>query len=136
MADVSPCYCYQALSQQMGTILVECTQRNLDDLKAAEILDAFLNTPGVSPVSAVYFSHNQLTRVPKQISQFHPQLQTVFLDQNEITAVDLANTFHFTSATGQSYLNLFGNQLTTISAGAFKGDDLTIHLKYVVRVDN
>ena len=134
MAAVSPCYCYQALSQQMGTILVECTQRNLDDLKAAEILDAFLNTPGVSPVSAVYLSHNQLTRVPKQISQFHPQLQTVFLDQNEIIAVDLANTFHFTSATGQSYLNLYGNQLTTISAGAFKGDDLTILTQFEMNI--
>ena len=64
--------------------------------------------------------NNKLTRVPDQIKSL-PQLEIVYLHDNEITSID-AGAFNHPNGTSPLFdLYLMNNQLTTISPGAFKG---------------
>lgn len=80
LVDYAPyCRCYECDYTQfnyckdesnLGTIFLDCYPSNLfflDDAKAAKILDAFINTPGVSPLGWVNMIGSVLTRVPDQI---------------------------------------------------------------------
>ena len=88
----SPCDCTEWMGT--GTIRLSCSAINLTDSKAAESLQLFLTTPGVSPFGILKLDRNQLTRFPDQINQF-PQLVRVQLDNNNITSSDLAGAFKF-----------------------------------------
>jgi Leucine-rich repeat (LRR) protein len=114
----SPCECTEWTGT--GTIRLSCFARNLTDSKATEILQVFLTTPEVSPVGILKLDRNLLTRIPDEIHQF-PQLVRVQLDSNNITSIDTAGTFKFTSTAPLQLLMLYNTQLTTIAPGAFQG---------------
>ena len=101
-ADYAPCDC----EERNGTITLTCDMRNLNDSQVSDILDAFLTTPGVSPVGDLNLYQNRLTRVPTQI-KFFDQLKRVTLQENSITSVE-SGAFNATFPGGQnSSLNYF-----------------------------
>ena len=114
----SPCDCSEWTGT--GTIRLSCFAANLTDSKTAEILQVFLTTPGVSPLSILKLDRNQLTRIPDQINQF-PQLVRVQLDSNNITSIDSAGAFKFNGTAPLQLLMLYNTQLTNIAPGAFQG---------------
>ena len=119
-ADYAPCECSE-YSYQPGTIFLGCSSKQLTDSRASEILDAFLTTPGVSPLVYLDLQYSQLTRVLSQIKSF-PQLERVYIVFNSITSVDYNKAFNFTEgAYPLDGLTLHVNQLTTIAPGSFKG---------------
>lgn len=81
------------------------------------ILDAFLTTSNVSPVSLLNLFGNSLTRVPPQLSRF-THLNEVSLAHNNITFLQ-SGGFEF--ATPLGWLFLHNNQITTIEEGALTG---------------
>ena len=97
----TPCTCTELTTTPgtNGTIYLYCYNKGLLDWKVSEILDAFLTTPGVSPIGKLDLEKNQLTYVPSQIN-FFTQLST---------------------------LSLSNNFMTTISPGSFKGILYVIH---------
>ena len=116
----SPCTCYE-YGNQPGTIYLYCGEKNLNDSRASEILDAFLTTPGVSPLGNVCFSSNQLTRVPHQLHLF-PQLDFVWLNDNNISTPIQSGAFNFNVKDAPvKNLDLQRSQLTSIAPGAFQG---------------
>ena len=120
-ADViEPCNCTE-YPNKPDIAFLECPSRNVNDLRASEILDAFLTTPGVSPFVGFNLWGNRLTRVPDQTKLFD-QLIYVFLNNgNSITSIELG-TFNFPDAANPlQWLWLQDNQVTTIAPGAFKG---------------
>ena len=63
----------------------------------SDILDAFLTTPGVSPVAFLSLEYGKLlTRVPSEVRLFN-QLDWVFLSDNNITSID-SGAFNFPDA--------------------------------------
>jgi Leucine-rich repeat (LRR) protein len=86
---------------------------------ASDILDAFLNTPGVSPLGGVDFSASQLTRIPHQIKYFS-QLNYLNLAFNSLQSIE---TDDF-SGTQKTLKNLWfqNNQIDTIAPFAFKSE--------------
>ena len=127
-ADYAPCDCRE---ERNGTIYLDCGMRNLNNSQVSDILDAFLTTPGVSPVGDLNLYQNRLTRVPTQI-KFFDQLRQVSLQENSITSVE-SGAFNATFPGGQNSsfnyflpnlnLELVWNQITTIAPGAFKGQN-------------
>ena len=113
----APCSCSVDSTGNGTTVRVGCSFNFLGDVRVSEILDAFLTTPSVSPVSYLTLNWNLLTRVPLQISQF-THLETVLLDQNFIISLP-KNAFNFTRP--PRYLWLNNNRLNAIEAGAFQG---------------
>ena len=89
--NVSPCLCMH--NEEDDTAFLFCEERNLNDDKASKILDAFVNTPGVSPLGMVLFSSNHLTRIPDQLRLFN-KLSNVELNNNRIGSID-PGTFVF-----------------------------------------
>ena len=117
-SDYSPCDCREpTLVIDQGTIVLDCSRRNLDDSAVSKILDTFLNTIGVSPLGYATFTGNRLTKVPDQIRQF-PQLFAVALDYNNIQSIP-TGAFNFVRTLKYLYLSV--NQMTTIAPGAFGG---------------
>ena len=118
-AAYEPCDCSEA-SSKPGTVILTCD--NLNDSKVSDILDAFLTTPGVSPLGDLNLSNNQLTRVPSQIKLFD-KLEWVDLLINSITSIE-SGAFNFPNAANPiRYLHLDDNQLTTIASGTFSFPD-------------
>ena len=67
-AAYSPCECIENNSaERPGTIALDCLFKSLVDSKISEILDAFLTTPGISPLVRLELGGNQLTFIPDQI---------------------------------------------------------------------
>ena len=116
-ADYTPCTCNDYGD---GTIDLNCNVRNLNDVRASRILSAFLLTPGVSPVTALYLFSNQLTKIPGEIAHFN-QLRYLSFGSNQITSVT-SGAFNFSATTVKS-LWLYGNQLTSIDAGVLEGKE-------------
>ena len=113
----APCDC---MDYNPGIYLL-CFNRNLTDSKVSAILDAFLTTPGVSPVDYLDLSGNLLTRVPNQIKSF-THLGVVHLKKNAITSIE-SGDFDFQSTVNPlQNLILENNQITTIAPGAFKSN--------------
>ena len=99
---------------------------NLTDSQVSDILDAYLSSPGVSPVGYLYLSNNRLlTRVPVQVKSF-TQLEEAYLYDNSITSIESGAFSAPDDANPLYLLELYGNQLTTIEPGAFKGVHLII----------
>ena len=115
----SPCTCYE-YSNIPDTIYLYCGEKNLDDLKVSQILDAFLTTPGVSTLGNLCLIGNRLTRVPSQVHLF-PQLDYVWLNDNNISSSIQSGAFTFNKETPVRNLDLQFNQLITIAPGAFQG---------------
>ena len=119
-ANYAPCDCAENSSLKPGTIILNCASRNLNDTRVSDILDAFLTTPGVSPVTFIFFPNNQLTYVPSQMKRF-TQLGEIYFSQNPIASIN-ANDFNFAgSANSFSFLDLSRTRLTFIAPGAFQG---------------
>ena len=120
---ILPCTCSQYTT---NTTTLNCNSLNLIDSQASEILDAYLSSPGVSPVGQLYLSNNRLlTRVPVQVKSFN-QLRLAYLYSNAITSIESSAFNASDAANPLQYLELYGNQLTTIEPGAFKGFHLII----------
>ena len=83
---IAPCKCERSRVDYETTSLF-CEGLNLDDAKASRILDSFLRTPNVSPLSMVVLSKNQLTRVPDQLRLFN-RLRSVDLSKNYIKSIE------------------------------------------------
>jgi len=117
----SPCKCVEtAFVREIykpGTIYLQCYERNLSDLRLSDILDAFLTTPGVSPVGKLGLSFNQLTKVPKQIKLL-PQVVAVDLKGNNISSIE-SGAFNFTTL---QFLEMQKSQVVNIAPGAFQGN--------------
>ena len=116
---ISPCDCGQSQFNTNTTYLF-CNSRNLTDSQVSAILDAYLNTPNVSPVRQLELQYNRLTRVPDQMKSF-TQLEYAYLFSNSITSIE-SGAFNLADDVNPlQYLHLDFNQLTTIAPGAFKG---------------
>ena len=113
----APCRCTEDLPTNVGGIKLNCFDRNLSGLNASDILDAFLTTPDISPLSTLDLSFNQLISIPSQIRSF-PHLQSVYIIHNSIESIAFGD-FNITGR--DTTLNFFNNQLTTIAPGAFAG---------------
>jgi len=115
----APCSCGldSSVIGMEETIAIECFDHFLGDARISDILDSFLNTPSVSPVSTVALYRNLLTRVPHQIFNF-TQLDSVLLDHNSIRTIT-KNSFNFTRSPRYVWLN--NNQMTSMEPDAFQG---------------
>ena len=112
--DYFPCRCVDYGS---ASVYLFCDRQNMRDDKISQILQAYLATPGVSPLSFLQLQYNQLSRVPQEIHLF-PQLNYVNLEYNNIENVQTA-AFNFTATLYQLYLS--SNPLVTIEPDAFAG---------------
>ena len=123
-ADYAPCGCRE-YSKTPGTIYLNCQSQKLTDSQMSDILDAFLTTPGVSPVAFLSLEYGKLlTRVPSEVRLFN-QLDWVFLSDNNITSID-SGAFNFPDAANPlGNLDLAYNKITTIAPGAFKGQSFS-----------
>ena len=120
---ISPCTCAEA--QTANTTFVFCASNNLNDPQASDILDAYLKTPGVSPMGQILLSGNLLTHVPVQMKSF-TQLEFAFFGLNSISSIESGAFNLADDANPLQYLDLHTNQLTTIAPGAFKGSNFII----------
>ena len=120
-----PCGCSVDDAGDGTTVSLSCSFNFLGDVRVSEILDVFLTSPSVSPVSKMSLNRNLLTRVPLQISQF-THLETVLLDQNFIISIPY-NAFNFTRP--PRYLWLNNNRINAFEAGAFQGNAKIILIK-------
>jgi len=102
---------------EYGTLILECSRCNLTDSEVSDILDAFLSTPGVSPLLILNLSGNQLTRVPSQMQLF-TELVVIEFQNNAIPSIE-SGTFNSNDDNWSLYLD--SNQLTTIAPSAFRG---------------
>ena len=128
-ADYVPCSCTEESS---GAIYVNCNNRNMTDSMASSVLQAFLNTIGISPVFYLDFAYNQLTKVPDEVRLFD-KIQNVNLHWNKIQSIP-SNAFLF-SKSFRNHLTLQNNQIRAIRAGAFQGIlDLIRFIKWAFRV--
>jgi hypothetical protein len=116
-AVYEPCSCSESTST--GAIKLNCFNKNLGDAQVNELLDAFLATPGVSPLLNLDLTTNKLTRVPDQIRLF-PEFNYISLSSNNITSPVGKCSFNFTDGTVVRYLSLSNNKVTTIAPGAFQ----------------
>jgi hypothetical protein len=113
--DYAPCGCTEESS---GAIYVNCNTRSMTDSMASSVLQAFLNTPGVSPVFYLDFAYNHLTKVPDEFRLFD-QIHNVNLRWNKIHSIP-SKAFLF-SKSFRNHLTLENNQISAIGAGAFQG---------------
>jgi hypothetical protein len=119
LTSISPCICAENGGNR-GTIFLLCTNSNLTDDRASEILDIFLTSSRVSPVSILEMASTLMTRVPDQIQQF-TQVTGIDLDFNHITAVE-AGSFNFTDGVNNlQFLNMADMHLETIAPATFQG---------------
>ena len=87
-ADYTPCGCREYSKTPSIQKHLNCQSKKLTDYQMSDILDAFLTTPGVSPVAFLSLEYGKLlTRVPSQVRLFN-QLKWVFLNDNNITSID------------------------------------------------
>ena len=119
--DYAPCTCNNnTLTNNPGTIYLDCFNKpslNLTDARASEILNAFLTTPGVTPLGAIDMWNNLLTVVPSQIPLF-PEVNYVDVGQN---VIPLIKTGAFNFVKTLTFLYISDCQLNTIEPGAFGG---------------
>ena len=91
---IEPCGCSE---YDMGTIKLDCSIRKLNDSRVSYVLDAFLTTPGISPVGFLDLWVNQITRIPNQIKSFR-HLTSFNLQYNpSITSIE-SGAFNFPDA--------------------------------------
>lgn len=112
--DYFPCKC---LDYNDGTAYLFCDRQNMQDAKISQILQAYLATANVSPLSFLQLQYNQLSRVPAEIHLF-PALNYVNLEYNNIENVQ-TGAFNFTALLYQ--LHLSSNPLLAIQTDAFQG---------------
>ena len=117
-----PCGCVADSAGDGNTIALECHDHLLGDARVSEILDVFLTTPSISPVSSLSLFRNLLTRVPDQIVKF-TQLDSIILDHNSIHTI-AKNSFNFIRS--PRYVWLSNNQMTSIEKDSFQGNIITI----------
>ena len=116
---ISPCTCSEYTT---NTTTLNCYSHGLIDSQASDILDAYLSSPGVSPVVVLTLAFNFLSRVPDQVKSF-TQLQNAYLNSNAITSIESGAFNASNAANPLKELSLSYNQLTTIAPGAFKGSN-------------
>ena len=116
---LEPCKCHVFGSgdKKEGTLWFDCIELNLGDEKISQVLDAFISTPGVSPLRELYLYKNNLTRIPDQVRHF-TELDHVFLESNEIKTIE-KGSLNFTRTLYLFTLN--DNKMITIEPGAFSG---------------
>ena len=118
-AKLEPCKChvFDIGEKNEGTLKLDCSQSFLSDEQMSQVLDAFISSPGVSPLRELYLYKNNLTRIPDQIRHF-TELDRVILNSNQIQLIK-NGSFNFTRTLGLFSLN--NNTLMTIESGAFDG---------------
>ena len=128
-AKLEPCKCHVFGSGETneGTLWFECDELYLGDEKISQVLDAFISTPGVSPLRELYLYKNNLTRIPDQIRHF-TELDRVTLESNEIKTIE-KGSLNFTRTLGLFKLN--DNKMITIESGAFDGTTVQNYSDFV-----
>lgn len=114
---ILPCQCSEDPFGGGGTSQLHCYRRNVEDQTLSDILDVFLTTPLLSPLTRLDAFRKRLTKIPEQLTRF-PRLDSVQLDNNDIHHIS-SGAFNF--KVDMFILNLHGNQLATIEPGAFQG---------------
>ena len=114
----APCACQIDPYGDGTSIRLNCNNQQLDDSQTSDMLDAFLTTPGISPLSWFNYPSNRLTKVPIQLP-FFPLLDFVDLGRSSISSVPYG-AFNFSKTLNILYLN--ENGLDSIEPGAFQGD--------------
>jgi hypothetical protein len=116
---ILPCQCTEDPFGGGGTTQLRCYRLNVEDETISGVLDVYLTTPLLSPLSRLDAFRKRLTKVPDQLPRF-PRLNSVQLHRNNIHHIP-SGAFNFNS--DLFILNLSFNELTTIESGAFQGDE-------------
>ena len=127
---LEPCKCHvfdRGDTKKGGTLWFDCTELYLGDEKISQVLDAFISTPGVSPLRELYLYKNNLTRIPDQVRHF-TELDRVDLGSNEIKTIE-KGSLNFTRTLGLFTLN--DNKMITIESGAFDGTTVQNYSDFV-----
>ena len=122
-SDYFPCKCEPEIFFSNGTLLeLNCRDKNINDSRISEILDAFLLTPEVTSLSILNLGSNQLTRVPDQVRRFD-RLESIYLEKNIINSVHSgAFVFPIESQIQQKVeIRLNQNEISQVEPGAFQG---------------
>ncbi len=125
---ILPCQCSEDPFGGNETSQLRCYRRNLEDQTISDILDVFLTTPLLSPLTRLDAFRKRLTKIPEQLPRF-PRLDSVQLHENDIHHIS-SGAFNFRA--DMFILNLRYNQLTTIEPGAFQGIYLHNRIMYTI----
>ena len=106
-----------------GTIwLKNCGgDEKLGDAKTSELLQWFITNSDISPLRWLNLAYNQLTRIPKELSQLK-HLKSVYFHHNAIRTLK-ANDLNFSQTIEEIYLT--DNSLINIEPGAFNGETIS-----------
>lgn len=117
---IAPCGCALGWS---GGIDLDCSDLYLGDAKISELLDIYLTTPGLDPLTSLYLSSNNLTYIPHQLKLF-PKLEHMDIDDNNYRAIE-KNSFNF-QVSAKTRIELDDcRSISTIAPGAFRGNSVT-----------
>ena len=90
----------------------------LGNLNISLTLKGLLADPSSSSIRTINLQDTDLTQIPREVSSFISQLETLQLNRNRISII-YHGTFHCSSTLRS--LNLGSNELKTINTGAFEG---------------
>jgi len=115
---ILPCQCTEDTYGGGGPTQLRCYRLNVEDQTISDVLDVYLTTPLLSPLSRLDAFRKRLTKIPEQLPRF-PRLNSVQLHRNNIHHIP-SGAFNFNS--DLFILNLSFNELTIIESGAFQGE--------------
>ena len=124
---ILPCQCSEDPFEGGGTSQLRCYRLNVEDETLSDVLDVFLTTPLLSPLTRLDAFRKRLTKIPEQLPRF-PRLNSVQLYNNDIHHIP-SGAFNFNA--NMFILNLRDNQLATIEPGAFQGNNAFHHFKLI-----
>lgn len=119
--DYWPCQCNINKTKVGETNHLDCSNRNLTNSRAGEILRVFLaDQEMIQQLKEINFSYNQLSKVPFEIRFFH-QTWLIDLSHNKIHSVP-SGAFNSSATKRQPVkIALDSNKITSIEAKAFQG---------------
>ena len=119
-ADIYPCNCGGIAYQNQTDILlyIGCSNGNLTDAMASQIIENLLANQAIDPVRELDFYNNSLTKVPDKLPLLSA-LETVRLGKNKIRTIQ-TGAFNFTKPI--RYLGMGENIITAIEPDAFMGN--------------
>ena len=112
--SISPCSC-QPTTDSSTTLTISCAAKSLTDSGMKTIVNKI---PATTPVDTMDLSSNQLTQIPKGLTQF-AQLANLNLSLNAITAVNSGDLSLKGTVTN---LDMSSNAITTIADSSLPGE--------------
>ena len=118
-ADIYPCFCCGISYQNQTDLLlyIGCSDRNLNDAMASQIIENLLANPDIDPVRELNFYNNSLTKVPAKLPLLSA-LETVNLRKNIIGKIQ-TGAFNFTKP--MRHLDISENSISAIESNSFLG---------------